>query len=71
MASVIGKERKRTDKYVYVLNRTQAQKICIRFLKGKLKDPVEQICRYLVPVRPGRKFDRNLRRQSADTLNYR
>ena len=71
MASVIGKERKRTDKYVYVLNRTQAQKICIRFLKGKLKDPVELICRYLVPVRPGRKFDRNLRRQSADTLNYR
>ena len=71
MAAVIGKIRKKTDMYTYVLNHTQGQKICIRFLKGKIKDPVELICRYLVPVRPGRSFERNLRRQSADTLNYR
>lgn len=71
IAAVAGKLRKITDKYIYVLNHTQTQKICIRFLKGEIKDPVKLICRYLVPVRPGRKFARNLRRQSADTLNYR
>ena len=71
MAAVIGREKKKTDKHDYVLNHTQVQKICIRFLKGKIKDPVELICRYLVPVRLGRKFVRNLRRQSADTLSYR
>ena len=71
MAAVIGREKKKTDKHDYVLNHTQVQKICIRFLNGKIKDPVELICRYLVPVRLGRKFVRNLRRQSADTLSYR
>ena len=71
LAATIGRIRKKTDKYIYVLNHTQAQKICIRFLRGEIKDPVELICRYLIPVRLGRKFERNLRRQSADTLNYR
>ena len=71
MAAVVGRIHKRTDKYVYKLNHTQVHKICIRFLKGKIEDPVKEICRYLVPDRPGRKSERNIRRQTADTLNYR
>ena len=39
--------------------------------KGTIKDIKSLITRYLVPVRPGRTFGRNLRRQSADTLAYR
>lgn len=71
LAMVIGRIQKKTDKYVYALNHTQAQKVCIRFLRGAVKDPAKLICKYLVPIRPGRKFHRNLRTQSADTLNYR
>ncbi|SDL74484.1 Transposase DDE domain-containing protein [Sarcina sp. DSM 11001] len=71
VASAVGDIKKKTEKYTYVLNHTQAQKNCIRFLNGRIEDTASMICRYLVPVRPGRKFKRNLRRQSADTLNYR
>jgi hypothetical protein len=71
VASAVGDIKKKTEKYTYVLNHTQAQKNCILFLKGRIEDLTSMICRYLVPVRPGRKFKRNLRRQSADTLNYR
>ncbi len=53
------------------INHTQLQKICIRFLKGIIKELDVLIKRFLVPVRPGRSFERNLRRQSADTLAYR
>lgn len=60
-----------TDKYTYVVNHTHAQKICLRFLRGSIQKVEEMIARFLVPVRPGRKFERNLRRQSADTLHYR
>ena len=62
---------RRTGKYLYVKNHTQVQKLCLRFLKGTIKDIKSLITRYLVPVRPGRTFGRNLRRQSADTLAYR
>ena len=71
VASAVGDIKKKTEKYTYVLNHTQAQKNCIRFLNGRIEDIASMICRYLVPVRPGRKFKRNMRRQSADTLNYR
>lgn len=60
-----------TDKHTYVLNHTQAIKTCIRFLRGKIKELADMLRRYVVPVRPGRNFERNLRRQSADTLQYR
>ena len=69
-SSVENAER-RTGKYLYVKNHTQVQKLCIRFLKRKIQDIKSLIVRYLVPVRPGRTFGRNLRRQSADTLAYR
>lgn len=71
LAMCVGKVQKATGKYIYVLNHTQVQKICIRFLRGIIKDPIPLICKYLVPVRPGRKFPRNLRSQTADTLTYR
>ncbi len=71
VAASVGDIKKETEKYTYVLNHTQVQKNCIRFLSGRIKDIAELICRYWVPVRPGRKFKRNLRRQSADTLAYR
>ncbi len=69
-SSVESADRK-TSKYLYAKNHTQVQKLCIGFLKGKIKDIKSLITRYLVPVRPGRTFGRNLRRQSADTLTYR
>ena len=69
-SSVENVERK-TDKYLYVKNHTQVQKLCLKFLKGKIKDIKGLIARYLVPVRPDRKFARNLRSQSAKPLTYR
>jgi uncharacterized radical SAM superfamily Fe-S cluster-containing enzyme len=70
IASVEGVTKK-TDKYTYTFNHTQVQKICIRYLRGTVKNVKELITRYLVPIRPGRSFERELRRQPADTLAYR
>ena len=70
-ASVEDKVEKTTEKYRYKVNHTQIQKICSRFLKGKVSDVMKLIRGLAVPVRPGRSFQRNLRRQSADTLAYR
>lgn len=67
----IGDAERKTEKYLYVKNHTQVQKLCLRFIKGKIEDIKTLILRCLVPVRPGRKFARNLRRQAADSLNYR
>ena len=69
--SLFDNAERKTDKYQYVKNHTQVQKLCLRFLKGTIKDIQSLITRYLVPVRPGRTFGRNIRRQSADTLSYR
>ena len=66
-----GREQKGTGRYLYAIDHTQAQKICARFLRGTVTDVLGLIKRSVVPVRLGRKFERCLRRQSADTLNYR
>ncbi|MBQ2678732.1 MAG: IS4 family transposase [Firmicutes bacterium] len=71
IAAAVGNIQKITDKYTYVLNHTQVQKACIRFLRGIIHDISALLRKFLVPVRPGRRFERNLRRQSADTLTYR
>ena len=71
VASVVGRERRSGSGSTFRLDFSRVQKICIRFLKGLVADPYDLIRRYLVPVRLGRSFPRNLRRQSADTLNYR
>ena len=64
-------EHKSKAGYKYVYNHTQLLKICIRFLLGTVKNVAELVRRNVVPVRLGRGFERNLRRQSADSLNYR
>lgn len=71
IAAAVGSIEKTTERYTYTVNHTQMQKNCIRFLKGLIKDVDAIIKKFIVPVRPGRKFKRILRRQSADTLNYR
>ena len=71
IAAAEASTEKKTDKYRYTYNHTQVQKICIRFLKGAIKNVKGLISRYLVPIRPGRSFERKLRRQTADTLTYR
>jgi hypothetical protein len=60
-----------TSTYRYAFNHTQMQKFVRLFLMGKLTDLATMINRFLVPVRPGRKFKRILRRQSAVPLSYR
>lgn len=63
--------KSKSGKYLYVLNHAQVQKICARFIKNVIRNVIGLIFKYMVPVRPGRKFARHLRRQSADTLTYR
>ena len=70
-ASVRDSVEKSTDKYRYVLNHTQVLKSSLRFLRGSISDFLSAVKGSLVPVRPGRSFNRNMRRQSADTLAYR
>lgn len=70
-AAIVGRTQNETEKYKYVLNFTKTISICIQYLKGVINDPESMIRKYKIPVRPGRRFPRNLRRQAADTLNYR
>lgn len=60
-----------SQKYKYAIEKTYLIKCCIRFLKDMLNDVIKHAEKRKVPVRAGRKFDRNLRRQHADTLQYR
>lgn len=72
IAMCVGKRKKQSScKYPYKINHTQLQKISIRFLTGKIKDVMALLDKALAPARLGRSFQRNLRRQSADTLAYR
>ena len=67
----LTKVEKKCKKYTYTTDKTYLFKLCIRFLKNKLDDIQWLIAKKKVPVRAGRKFERNLRRQHADTLQYR
>ena len=57
--------------YSYNFNHTQMQKFVRLYLIGKIEELELLINRFLVPVRPGRKFIRIIRRQSAEPLTYR
>ena len=59
------------NKHNYELEKTYLMKICIRYLKGKLDDIYLLTAKRKVPVRADRKFVRIIRRQHADTLQYR
>lgn len=58
-------------KHTYVIEISYLIKVSIRYLKNKIKNIEELILKKMVPVRAGRRFERNLRRQHADTLQYR
>lgn len=64
-------ENSSKQKHQYVIEKTYLIKCCIRFLRDMLDDIIKLVEKRKVPVRAGRKFDRNLRRQHADTLQYR
>ena len=57
--------------HIYNFNHTQMQKFVRLYLMGKLEELEILVNRFLVPVRPGRRFERILRRQSAEPLAYR
>ncbi|MCF0231042.1 MAG: IS4 family transposase [Enterococcus sp.] len=61
----------KNTKHEYRIEKSNAFKVCIKFLKGLVKNVVSLISKKKVPVRLNRIYPRNLRRQSADTLNYR
>ena len=65
--------RKTTSNTVhrYSFNHTQMQKFVRLYLIGKIEKLELLVNRFLVPVRPGRKFKRIIRRQSAEPLIYR
>jgi len=67
----ISKKDKLTSKHIYVFNHTQLQKFVRLFLIGALCSLEVLIKKFMVPVRPGRKFNRIIRRQSAEPLSYR
>lgn len=71
LSSAVSEPFESTEMYLYAINHTQMQKIVIRFIKGIIENVETLISRFRVPIRLGRKFKRNLRRQSADTLLYR
>lgn len=59
------------SKHIYAVEKSYLIKVCIRFLKDQVNDIITLIEKRRVPVRKGRKFERKLRRQHADTLQNR
>lgn len=58
-------------KHKYEIEISYLIKVCIRYLKNKVKDLEELVRKRMVPVRDGRKYERNMRRQHSDPLQYR
>lgn len=61
----------KNTKYQYVYEKSYLIKLCIKYLKGKLDNIITLIKKRKVPIRADRKYERNIRRQHADTLQYR
>ncbi|WP_035766978.1 IS4 family transposase, partial [Butyrivibrio sp. NC2002] len=57
--------------YTYNFNHTQMQKFVRLFLIERILNLEKLMNKFLVAVRPGRKFKRIMRRQSAKPLSYR
>ena len=64
-----GDKKKR--KYQYLPDFTRVVKACVKYICGKLNNILQYIQHCNVPVRPGRKFERNVTRQVERTLLYR
>lgn len=71
LESLVPQSKQGGKKYKYVTNKTQAAKLCICYIKGKVMNILSLLGKEKVPVRPDRSFPRNIRKQSADTLNNR
>ena len=71
ITKTITKRENVSTTHKYNFNHTQMQKFVRLYVIGVVKDLEKLINRFLVPVRPGRKFKRILRRQSAEPLFYR
>ena len=71
ITKVITKRKNVNTTYTYNFNHAQMQKFVRLYVIGVVKDLVKLMNRFLVPVRPGRKFKRIIRRQSAVPLSYR
>ena len=71
VAKAIPQKVTKTTVHTYNFNHAQIQKFVRLYLMEKVKELENLISRFLVPVRPGRKFKRILRRQSAEPLTYR
>ena len=71
ISNVIAQRKTTNTTYVYSFNHTQMQKLVRLFIIGKINKLEVLANRFLVPVRPGRKFIRIIRRQSAEPLAYR
>ena len=73
--SLSEKARRKSTKYAYVINITRASHIIrdnFRKRKGGIPPGREAlICRELLPVRPDRKYPRNVKPHSAICFNYR
>ena len=59
------------SRHKYAPEKTYLIKICMRYIKGKLDDILLLLSKRKVPIRADRKFSRIIRRQHADTLQYR
>lgn len=64
---------KRGRKHEYLVNFSTAVCICRNFLKSQQHpiDVVKLISRFIIPVRPGRSFERKVKAQSARLFIYR
>ena len=71
VAKAIPQKVTKTTVHTYNFNHAQIQKFVRLYLMEKVKELENLISRFLVPVRPGRKFKRIIRRQSAVPLAYR
>jgi hypothetical protein len=71
IANSIAKRESASTNYEYNFNHTQIQKFVRLYIIGLVKDLEKLANKFLVPVRPGRKFKRIIRRQSAVPLSYR
>ena len=71
ITKAITKRESPKTTHMYIFNHTQMQKFVRLYVIGAVKNLEKLINRFLVPVRPGRKFNRIIRRQSAEPLSYR
>ena len=71
ISKAVNERKKPSTTHTYRFNHAQLQKFVRLFIIGTVKKLEILVNRFMAPVRPGRKFKRNVRRQSAEPLFYR